>query len=107
MQETSKMYNPPHPGEVLKGLYLDELELTITATSKALGVSRQSLSEIVNGHTGITPDMALKLAKALNTSASMWLKLQQNYDLWHAEKNSKKTLKGVKVLYPLNGPAAG
>lgn len=99
MQEKSKMHNPPHPGEVLKVLYLDELKLTITATSKALGVSRQNLSEIINGHTSITPDMALKLAKAFNTSANMWLKMQQNYDLWHAERNSKKTLKGVKILY--------
>lgn len=107
MSKKSTMHNPPHPGEVLKGLYLDELELTITAASKALGVSRQNLSEIINGHTGITPVMALKLAKAFNTSANMWLRMQQNYDLWQAKKNIKKTLRGVKTLYPSNRPTAG
>lgn len=98
IQERSKMHNPPQPGEVLKVLYLDELGLTITATSKALGVSRQNLSEIINGHTGITPEMALKLAKALNTSASMWLKMQQHYDLWQAEKNSNSACSNNNLL---------
>jgi addiction module HigA family antidote len=82
----TKMFNPPHPGEVLKGLYLDELELTITGAAKALSVSRQSLSEIVNKHHGVSPEMALRLAKAFNTEAEMWLNMQKNHDLWQAEK---------------------
>ncbi len=86
----SKMFNPPHPGEVLKGLYLDELEFTITETAKALGISRQSLSEIVNKHNRVSPVMALRLAKAFNTEAEMWLNMQKNYDLWQAEKKVRK-----------------
>ncbi len=99
----SKMFNPPHPGEVLKGLYLDELDLTITEAAKALGISRQSLSEIVNKHNGISPEMALRLAKAFNTEAEMWLNMQKNYDLWQVEKRSKETLKTVKVIYKATG----
>ncbi len=95
----SKMFNPPHPGEVLKGLYLEELQLTITDAAKALNLSRQSLSEIVNGHTRISPETALRLAKAFNTEANMWLSMQQNYDLWRAEQNKEKLLRSVKVVY--------
>ena len=62
------MYNPEHPGRVLKELYLDALELTVTEVAKGLGVSRQALSNILNAHSGITPEMALRLEKAFGTS---------------------------------------
>ena len=94
------MHNPPHPGEVLKELYLDPLELTITETAKGLHVSRKTLSAIVNGHYGITPEMALRLSKAFNTTAESWLNMQQQYDLWHA--NNKFDLEKVKVLAGVN-----
>ena len=82
-----KMYNPPHPGEVLRQLCLEPLSLTVTETARSLGVSRKALSSILNGHTGISPEMAVRLSIAFNTSAESWLNQQLQYDLWHAEKN--------------------
>lgn len=78
---------PAHPGEVLKGLYLDQLEITITQAAANLGVSRRVLSLLVNGKAGISVEMALRLAEALNTTPELWLNMQQNYDLWHAKQN--------------------
>ena len=81
-----KMHAPPHPGEVLKSLCLEPLELTVTAAAEALGVSRKTLSAIVNGRAGITPEMALRLSLAFDTSAESWLAQQLQFDLWQAEK---------------------
>ncbi len=91
------MYNPPHPGEVLQGLYLEPLELTVTATAQALGVSRKTLSAIINGRASVTPNMALRFAKAFGGSPGKWLTMQQKYDLWQARQRADLT--GVKVLY--------
>jgi addiction module HigA family antidote len=82
-----KMHNPPHPGEVLRQLCLEPTSLTVTDAARSLGVSRKALSSIVNGHTGISPEMAIRLSIAFNTSAESWLNQQLQYDLWHAEKN--------------------
>jgi antitoxin HigA-1 len=82
-----KMDNPPHPGEVLRQLCLEPLNLTVTETARSLGVSRKALSSILNGRTGISPEMAVRLSIAFNTSAESWLNQQLQYDLWHAEKN--------------------
>lgn len=86
---TSPMKNPPHPGQILKGLYLEPLELSITEAAEGLGVSRKTLSQLINGHFGITPDMALRLAEAFNTTPQLWLNMQQNYDLRQAQKKEK------------------
>jgi addiction module HigA family antidote len=83
------MKNPPHPGQVLKGLYLEPLELSITEAAKGLGVTRKTLSQLINGHYGITPDMALRLSEAFNTTPQLWLTMQQNFDLRKAEKKEK------------------
>ncbi len=84
-----KMHNPPHPGEILRELYLQPLELTITAAAEGLGVTRKALSELVNGHTDISTDMAIRLAKALpHTDIRMWLDLQLQYDAWQAEQRA-------------------
>lgn len=80
------MHNPPHPGEVLKELYLEPLDITITEAAQGLQVARKTLSILVNGHAGISPEMALKLAKAFNTTPESWLNLQQQYNLWESEK---------------------
>jgi antitoxin HigA-1 len=88
-----KMHNPPHPGEVLRELCLEPLDLTITETAEALGVSRKTLSAILNGRAGISPEMAIRLSKAFGTSAESWLNQQMQYDLWQAEK----TVGDVKV----------
>jgi len=84
-----KMHNPPHPGEVLRELYLKPLDLTITAAAEGLGVTRKALSELVNGHTDISRDMAIRLAKAFpNTDIRLWLDLQLQYDAWDAEQHA-------------------
>jgi len=82
-----KMHNPPHPGEVLRQLCLEPLNLTVTDTARSLGVSRKALSSILNGRTGISPKMAVRLSIAFNTTAESWLNQQLQYDLSHAEKN--------------------
>jgi addiction module HigA family antidote len=85
-----KMHNPPHPGEVLKTLCLEPLNLTITDAARSLGVSRKTLSSILNGRAGISPEMAVRLSIAFDTSAESWLNQQLQYDLWHAERNRSR-----------------
>jgi len=93
-----EMYNPAHPGEVLKELYLEPLGLSVTEAAKGLGVSRKSLSAIINGRYGVSPDMAMRLAKAFGTTADVWLGMQQDYDLWQVKQHAD--LSGVQVLMP-------
>jgi addiction module HigA family antidote len=85
-----KMHNPPHPGEVLGELCLKPLGLTVTRAAEALGVSRKTLSSILNGRAGISPEMAVRLSLAFKTTAESWLNQQLQYDLWHAERNRRK-----------------
>ncbi len=85
-----KMHNPPHPGEVLWALCLEPLGLTVTAAARALRVSRKTLSAILNGRAGISPEMAVRLSLAFGTTAESWLNQQVQYDLWHAERSAKK-----------------
>jgi len=91
-----KMHNPPHPGEVLKKLCLEPLGLTVTETARALGVSRKTLSGILNGRAGISSEMAVRLSLAFGTTAESWLNQQVQYDLWHAER--KRTRLRVERL---------
>ncbi len=81
------MFNPPHPGEILLEEYIRPLGFTVSAFALKIGTSRKNLSEIVNEKVGISPEMSLKLAKALGTSPEIWLRLQCKYDLWHAKQN--------------------
>jgi addiction module HigA family antidote len=85
-----RMHNPPHPGEIIKVLCLEPLGLTVTRAAEALGVSRKTLSAILNGRAGITPEMAVRLSIAFDTSAESWLNQQTQYDLWHAERRRKQ-----------------
>ena len=85
-----RMHNPPHPGEVLRDLCLEPLGISVTAAAKALGVARKTLSSILNGHSGISPEMAIRLGKAFDTSPESWLNQQVQHDLWKAEQRSKK-----------------
>jgi addiction module HigA family antidote len=80
------MHNPPHPGELIQELCLEPLGLSITAAARLLGVSRKTLSEIVNGRASVSPEMAMRLSIAFNTSAESWLSNQMEYDLWKLEK---------------------
>jgi antitoxin HigA-1 len=84
-----KMHNPPHPGEVLRELCLDPLGLTVTQAAGALGVSRKTLSSILNGHAGISAEMAIRLSIAFNTTAESWLLQQLQYDLAQVEPKRK------------------
>jgi addiction module HigA family antidote len=80
------MNNPPHPGEVLRTLCIEPLGLSVTETAKALDVSRKTLSAILNGRAGISPEMAIRLSKAFDTTAESWLNQQLQYDLWRARQ---------------------
>lgn len=80
------MHNPPHPGKIIKHLCLDPLDLSVTRAAQALGVSRKTLSAILNGRAGVSPEMAVRLSMAFSTSAESWLNQQTQYDLWHAEQ---------------------
>jgi len=93
-----KMHNPPHPGEVLRALCLEPLGLTVTDAAQALDVSRKTLSEILNGRAGISPEMAVRLSIAFDTTAKSWLAQQLQYDLWRAEQ--KRDTLHVKRLTP-------
>jgi addiction module HigA family antidote len=85
-----RMHNPPHPGEILKTLCLEPLGITVTDAAKALGVSRKTLSAILNGRAGISPEMAVRLSIAFDTTAESWLNQQTQFDLWHAEQGRKQ-----------------
>ena len=100
-----QMHKPAHPGEVLKALYFEPMGLTVTEAAKALGVTGKTLSELLNGRTGVSTAMALRLAKALGTTAELWLNMQQNYDLWIARK--KIRLSKVKVLFSAEPSLSG
>lgn len=91
------MNKPAHPGEVLRELYLEPLQLTVTDTAKALGVTRKTFSELLNGHSGISPQMALRLSKAFNTTPELWINMQSHYDLWKARRRTR--ISNVKVLF--------
>ena len=95
-----KTVPPTHPGGILKRMYLEPLGLTNTSLAEALGVSRKTVSKIVNERGGINTDMALRLSRAFNTSPDLWLNLQRNHDLWHAARKSKEwqRVKPVKGL---------
>ena len=82
------MLNPPHPGEVIRELCLEPLGLSVTAAAKALGVTRKTLSELLNGHTGISPEMALRLSMAFGGSAESWLQQQALYQLAQVRKKA-------------------
>lgn len=84
------MYNPPHPGEILLKLYIKPLDLTITEVAKGLGVCRPTLSELVNGHRSVSPEMAARLAIAFDGEPRTWLNLQTQYDLWLQKRKHKK-----------------
>jgi addiction module HigA family antidote len=79
--EPMTMKNPPHPGEVVQELCIEPVGLTVTAAAEVLGVSRKALSDLLNGHTGISPEMAVRLSKAFGGSFESWLTQQMQYDL--------------------------
>ncbi|AOZ06399.1 HigA family addiction module antitoxin [Cupriavidus malaysiensis] len=95
-----RMHNPPHPGEILHDLWLEPLDLTITRAAEALGVARKTLSEIVNGKSAVSPEMAVRLEIAFGKSAESWLAHQAAYDLWLVEQR-----RGELHVHPLKHAA--
>ncbi len=90
---------PTHPGKILKEDYLKPLSITITEMASILGVSRKTLSKITNERGTITPDMALRLSRAFDTTPDLWMNLQKSIALWEASRISK-AWKAVKPLSP-------
>ena len=85
-----RMKNPPHPGRIVRQECIEPLGLTVTEAAKRLGVTRQTLNDLVNGKAGISPEMSIRLSKAFGSSPEVWLGLQMEYDLAQAEKNLGK-----------------
>lgn len=84
------MHNPPHPGELIREICIEPLGLSVTEAAKGLGITRKTLSSLLNGHSGVTPMMAIRLSKAFGGSPESWLSHQLYYDLWQAQKKTKK-----------------
>jgi addiction module HigA family antidote len=93
------MKNPPHPGLHVRHDCLEALGLSVTEGAKVLGVTRQALNNLVNGKSGISPEMAVRLSKAFGGSPSVWLKMQMDYDLAQVEKTADK-IKVRRALLP-------
>ena len=89
------------PGDILKELYMDPLNLTVTALAERLGVSRKTVSAIVNGRAPISLDMALRLSRAFSNTPDVWLNMQRNVDLWDAEHGTGTW----KQVLPISGAA--
>jgi antitoxin HigA-1 len=84
----AKMHDRPHPGEIIRDQCLEPLGLSVTDAAKGLGVTRKALSELLNGHAGISPEMAIRLERAFGSTAETWLRMQLEYDLWQAEQRA-------------------
>jgi len=84
------MKKPVHPGRIVRHDCLEPLRLSVTAGAKVLGVTRQTLNNVVNGRSGISPEMAIRLTKAFGSTAETWLRMQLAYDLAEARKNENK-----------------
>lgn len=80
------MYNPPHPGEFIKSIYMEPYSLSGRFVATKLGVSPSTLNRLLSGQSGVSPEMALRLSKALGRTPESWLALQDNYDLWQARQ---------------------
>jgi len=92
-----EMKNPPHPGELI-GDSLEELSVSVSAAARALGITRQQLHNLISGRCGITPEMAVKLEKAIGSTADAWLRMQMSYDLAQVRKRAASIK--VKRLAP-------
>jgi len=90
------MYNPPHPGEFIREVYVRPFELSARKVAENLNVSPSTFNRLLNGESNVSPEMALRLSKALGRSPESWLAMQDQYDLWHAEK--RVDLRSVKKL---------
>ena len=81
------MYNPPHPGEIIREFCIDAIGISVTEAAKALGVTRKTLSSLLNGRSGVSPEMALRLSKVFGRTPEGWLRLQIQFDLWKTKQS--------------------
>ena len=92
------MYDPPHPGEIIREFCVEALNISVTEAAKALGVTRKTLSSLLNGRSGISPVMALRLSKVFGRTPEGWLRLQIQFDLWKTKQSVDiEYLKRIKV----------
>ena len=82
-----RMHNPPHPGEIIREFCIEPLNLSVTGAADALGVTRKTLSTLLNGRSGISPEMALRLSKVFGRTPEGWLRLQLQFDLWKTQQS--------------------
>ncbi len=92
------MHNPPHPGRLVRRMLIEGAALSVSDAAKALGIGRVTLSKLINEKSGISPEMAVRLSIALNTSSEMWINMQSMYDLWQAEKKRSKLRLRIKKI---------
>ena len=90
------MHEPPHPGDLIREIYIAPHDISARKVAESLGVSPSTLSRLLNGESSVSPGMALRLSKALGRSPESWLAMQDHYDLWHARKSL--ALKAVKKV---------
>ena len=83
-----RMHTPPHPGEIIREFCVEPLNLTVTEAARALGVTRKTLSTLLNGRAGISPEMALRLSRVFGRTPEGWLRLQVQFDLWKATQST-------------------
>jgi addiction module HigA family antidote len=94
------MYNPAHPGEILREEVIDALGLSVTEAARRLGMSRVALSRVLNGKAGISPDLAIRLERAGVATARAWLQMQANYDLWQAMQHEQPPVRPLAEHVP-------
>jgi addiction module HigA family antidote len=82
------MHNPPHPGEFIWDTYLEPFDVSVRGLAECLGVAPSTLNRLINGQSGISPEMALRLSKAIGRSPESWLAMQHAFDLWSARKTT-------------------
>jgi antitoxin HigA-1 len=91
--------HPVHPGEILREDFVPDYKLTVSRLARALGVSRQTVNELLRERRAVRPEMALRLSKLFGNSPEFWLNLQRSVDLWEAEAAIKKEIQGIKTLH--------
>lgn len=107
MLDRSKMTRrPSHPGRIIRAHYLEPLNLSVTALAEHLGISRKTLSQVINEHARVTPDIARRLARAFNTSIELWINLQSGRDVWDAE-HTPGDWQDIEPLPGVNPETAG
>ena len=91
------MHNPMHPGDFIKQAYVDDLGLSIRKIAKGLNVAPSTLARLVKGESNVTPEMAMRLSKALHGSPELWLNMQKNFDLWQLRKMDMRSITKIET----------